>query len=73
MDDFQTTTTSKKGKGQQQQQEQAKKPFETPLPSVLDEQREANKKKKKEANKFIYGASALVDEDAKKEEPPAQK
>ncbi len=38
------------------------------MPSVLDEQREANKKKKKEANKFIYGAQALVEEDQKKQE-----
>ena len=51
MDDFQTTTSSKKGGH--------KKDFkETPLPSVLDEQRAVNKKKKKEAATFIYGGAA---------------
>jgi hypothetical protein len=50
MEDFQTTTGGKKG---------AKKDFkETPLPSVLDEQRTVNKKKKKDAATFLYGGAA---------------
>ena len=50
MEDFQTTTGGKKG---------AKKDFkETTLPSVLDEQRTVNKKKKKDAATFLYGGAA---------------